>query len=92
MLKTETVKTHVMFPAELLEAIDKTAGNRKRSKFIVQAVKEKLQALKIQQALNTAAGCWKDSNHPDLKTEKDIRTYLKKTREITEKRIRRFSE
>jgi len=92
MLKTERVKTHVVFPANLLKAIDKTVGGRKRSKFIVEAAKEKLEELKIQQALEEAAGCWRDENHPDLKTQKDISAYLKKAREITEKRVKRFSE
>jgi hypothetical protein len=88
MLKTEKVKTHVMFPSELLQAIDKTVGGRKRSRFIVEAAKEKLEELKFQQALEAAAGCWRDENHPDLKNQKDIRAYLKKAREITEKRIK----
>ncbi|MBI4690309.1 MAG: hypothetical protein HY754_08605 [Nitrospirae bacterium] len=92
MLKTDKVKTHVIFPSELIEAIDKSVGGRKRSKFIVEATKEKLEELKLRQALEVAAGSWKDQNHPDLKTQKDIRAYLKKTREITDKRIRRFSE
>jgi hypothetical protein len=92
MLKTEKVKTHVMFPAELLQAIDKVVGGRKRSRFIVEAAKEKLEELKFQQALEAAAGCWKDENHPELRTQEDIRSYLKKTREITEKRMKRFSE
>ncbi len=91
MLKTEKVKTHVMFPAELLHAIDKTVGGRKRSRFIVEAAKEKLEELKFRQALEVAAGCWRDENHPDLKTQKDIKIYIKKARETTEKRIRRFS-
>lgn len=89
MLKTEKVKTHVMFPAELLQAIDKTVGSRKRSKFIVEATKEKLEELKFRQALEASAGCWKDKNHPCLRTQEDIRTYLKKAREITEKRDKR---
>jgi hypothetical protein len=92
MLKTEKVKTHVMFPADVLQAIDKIVGGRKRSRFIVEAAKEKLEELKFQQALEVAAGCWRDENHPDLKTQKDIKIYLKKARETTEKRIRRFSE
>lgn len=92
MVKMEKVKTHILFPAELLKDIDKTVGNRKRSRFIVHAAKEKLEELKLQKALEIAAGCWKDKNHPDLKTQEDIRAFLKKTREITDKRLKRFSE
>ena len=91
MLKPEKMKTHVIFPIELIEAIDKSVGGRKRSKFIVEAAKEKLEEIKFRQALEAAAGCWKDENHPELKTQKDIRAYLKKTRESTDKRIKRFS-
>jgi len=92
MLKIEKVKTHLMFPSDLLKAIDKTVGSRKRSRFIVEAAREKLEELKFQQALEAAAGCWKDESHPDLKIQEDIRSYLKKAREITEKRMKRFSE
>lgn len=92
MLKTEKIKTHVIFPAELLHAIDKTVGGRKRSRFIVEAAEEKLLEIKLRDALDASAGCWKDENHPDLKTEKDVRTYLKRARVTTEKRMRRRSE
>lgn len=92
MLKAGKIKTHVIFPSELLEEIDKTVGGRKRSRFIVGAAKEKLEELKFQQALESAAGSWKDEDHPDLKTQKDIRAYLNKTREVTEKRIKRLGE
>ncbi|MBA3071400.1 MAG: hypothetical protein FP829_04445 [Nitrospirae bacterium] len=92
MLKTEKIKTHVMFPSELIRAIDKSVGDRKRSKFIVEAAKKRLEELKVQEALEVAAGCWKDENHPDLRTQQDIRTHLKKMRELTGKRIKRLSE
>jgi hypothetical protein len=82
-MKTAKIKTHIIFPAELLDAIDKTIGGRKRSKFIVEAAKEKLEEIKFQQALEVAAGCWKDENHPDLESRKDINNYLQKAREIT---------
>jgi len=88
-MKTAKIKTHIIFPAELLDAIDKTIGGRKRSKFIVEAAKEKLEKLKFRQALEASAGCWKDKNHPCLRTQEDIRTYLKKAREITEERDKR---
>lgn len=91
-MKTAKIKTHIIFPADLLDAIDKTIGGRKRSKFIVEAAKEKLEEIKFQQALEVAAGCWRDENHPDLESRKDIRNYLQKARKTTEKRIKRFSE
>lgn len=42
MKTTKNNKTHLVFPRELLEMIDKLIGKRKRSKFVVEATKEKL--------------------------------------------------
>jgi len=58
MLKTEKIKTHVVFSAELLKAIDKSVGGRKRSRFIVEAAKEKLEELKFQKALDDNCLSW----------------------------------
>jgi len=91
-VKTAKIKTHIIFPADLLHAIDKTIGGRKRSKFIVEAAKEKLEEIKFQQALEVAAGCWRDENHPDLESRKDMRNYLQKARKATEKRMKRLNE
>lgn len=38
----ELQRIHVVLPRDLVEAIDRIAGRRKRSQFIVEAVREKL--------------------------------------------------
>jgi len=73
-----TIKTQIVFPEDLLEALDRTIQKRERSDFVVQAVEEKLQRLTLQQMFEKAAGIWKD--HPDLQTDVQARKYLKRLR------------
>lgn len=86
----ENVKTHVVFPKELLKSLDHLIGKRKRSRFVVEATQEKIERLKFAEVLEKAAGSWKDKNHPDLKTQEDVNKYLKKMRAKTNKRIARL--
>ena len=82
-------KTHLVFPRELLETIDKFVGKRKRSRFVVEAAKEKLAREKFAKALKEAAGCWRDENHPDLMTKRDVDRYVRKLRKSWRKRLKR---
>ena len=34
----KTIRTHVVFPKELVEAVDRLVGPRNRSRFFVQAI------------------------------------------------------
>jgi len=88
MLKTEKIKTHVMFPSDLLKAIDKTVGGRKRSKFIVEAAEKRLADIRIQKALEATAGCWKDENHPDMRGKDGAYRAVRKLRQENEKTLR----
>jgi len=90
MKVTKSDKTHLVFPRELLEAIDKFISKRKRSQFVVEATKEKLAREKFKRALEKAAGCWKDENHPELKTKKDINKYIRNLRKSWRRRLSRI--
>ncbi|MFQ6090752.1 MAG: CopG family ribbon-helix-helix protein [Candidatus Bipolaricaulia bacterium] len=81
-------RTNVMLPEELLEEIDRVAGKRKRSRFIAEAIEEKLARVRFEEALAQAAGAWSDENHPELKTQEDINRYLERVRRSTDERIR----
>lgn len=83
-------KTHLVFPRELLESIDKFVGKRKRSRFVVEATQEKLARKRFLKILGRAAGAWKDKNHPELHTKKDVDKYIKKLRGSFSKRTKRI--
>lgn len=64
---TKKAKAHLIIPEELLKSIDKLVGRRKRSEFITRATKKEMKRIQLQEALEKAAGLWKDENYPELK-------------------------
>lgn len=92
MKTTQNDKTHLVFPRELLETIDKFIGKRKRSQFVVEATKEKLAREKFLNILRETAGVWKDKNHPELKTKKEVDKYIRNLRKSWRKRLVKIYE
>ena len=90
MAITKNSKTHLVFPRELLETIDKLIGKRKRSAFVVEATREKITRERFAQIMKKAAGCWTDENHPELKTKKDLERYVRNLRKSAERRLKRI--
>lgn len=83
-------KAHLVFPEDLLESIDKLVGKRKRSKFVVEAARKELKRIQFLQALQEAAGAWKDKDHPEL-AEKGIYQWVREQREEENKRFKELS-
>lgn len=83
----ETLKTNVVLPKDLVEHIDEVAGRRRRSEFLTQAAQEKLARVRFEKAAAKAFGAWKDEDHPDLVTDKDMESYLYGIRKATSQRI-----
>ena len=50
---------------------DQFFGKGKRSAFLTGVVERELRKLKLLSALNDAAGCWSDEDHPELKHGSD---------------------
>jgi Arc/MetJ-type ribon-helix-helix transcriptional regulator len=73
-----TVKTQIVFPEELLQELDRHVKERQRSDFVVEAVQEKLQRLRLEESLSRAGGLWKDRS--DMKTDSQVNKYLKRLR------------
>ena len=53
------MRTHVILPEDLVKAVDKESGKGKRSKFIEEAVREKLRIDALRAALEATAGALK---------------------------------
>lgn len=75
-----TQKTTVVFPQSLLRRLQERVPLRQRSAFIVEAVEEKLALEEQLAAIEGAAGCWSDEDHPELKTDEDIDSWLSEIR------------
>jgi hypothetical protein len=61
-----TPRTMVPIPQGIAAGIDKIAGQKHRTRFIVEVLEAELQRREQLAALEEAAGSWKDENHPEL--------------------------
>jgi Arc/MetJ-type ribon-helix-helix transcriptional regulator len=85
-----TIKTQIVFPENVLEELDRNVKSRERSDFVVEAVEEKLQRLRFGRALRAAAGVWQ--NRGDMKTDREVQTYLKKIRRSDQERHQKLQK
>lgn len=79
-LADETIRTHVVFPKDLVEAVDRLVGPRKRSAFFVQAVEEKIDWERLGRALATTAGFLTGEAHPEWETPEQVSAWVHELR------------
>jgi hypothetical protein len=84
------IRTNILIPVDLAEEIKKAVGPRKRSSFLVEAAWEKLERMKLANALKGAAGAWSPELHPDLQTQDDINRWLRSLRREDAGRLKGF--
>jgi metal-responsive CopG/Arc/MetJ family transcriptional regulator len=84
-------KAHLVIPHDLLEEVDQIAGKRKRSLFITEATREKLQRERFLKTLEETRGAWNDKNHPELKTARDMEQFVSDKRQSYRKRLKRIT-
>ena len=78
----KTIRTHVVFPKELVEEIDRLVGPRKRSVFLVQAVEEKIGRERLGRALATTAGFLAEGTHPEWETPEQVSAWVHELRSL----------
>ncbi len=66
--QTRQRRAHVVMPVELIEEIDAQVGPRKRSRFVQEAVEEKLRRQRLQTSLAEMAGSLADVDTPGWET------------------------
>ncbi len=89
LVMSETkIKTHVVLPKDLLSEIRRTVGAKKRSEFLTEAAREKLKRVRLDKALERAAGLWTDERYPEFKTEEDVRSQMRNFRKAFGKRLK----
>ena len=86
------MRTHVILPDDLVEGVDKLVGKRKRSRFIEEAVLEKLKRERLGRALEEAAGMLRAEDYPEWSTPEKVSEWVRKSREADEERTRHIWE
>ena len=81
-MSTATRQANFLLPEDLVEELRKSVPRREQSKVIAEALRKELKRLKLQKALETSFGAWKDEDHPELQegTEAFIKSLRKSDR------------
>ena len=81
-MANETIRTHIVFPKELVEAVDRLVGPRKRGAFFVRAVEEKIDRERLGRALATTAGFLAEETHPEWGTPEQVSAWVHELRSL----------
>ena len=89
----ETTRAHIVIPQELLDAVDRLVGKRKRSEFVVEALREKVSRAEQSTALKESAGILNPANHPEWDSAEKVAAWVHNLRteddEIRERGLQR---
>ncbi len=81
-----TMRAHIVLPEDLLEKVDKIAGKRKRSRFIEEAVRERLSREALRLALEKTAGILRAEDYPEWSTPEKTSAWVHESRRADDKR------
>ena len=73
-----SVRTNLLLPEDLVEAVDRLAGPRGRSRYVAEAVRERLRRDERVKAIRAAAGTWKDN--PLFPTDESVVEWVRELR------------
>lgn len=69
------VRTNLLLPEDVVEALDRVAGPRGRSRYVAEAVRERVRRDERIAAIKEAAGSWKD--HPLFPTSEAVLDWVR---------------
>lgn len=72
------VRTNLLLPEDVVEALDRFAGPRGRSRYVAEAVRERLRRDERQALLGQIIGSWKD--HPLFPTSEAVYQWVRDLR------------
>ena len=70
------MRAHVVLPEEMIEEIDRVAGKRGRSRFIEEAVADKLRRARLLKALHETAGMLNAEDYPEWSTPEKVSQWV----------------
>jgi len=86
------MRTHIVLPESLIEEIDSVVGKRKRSRFVEEAIREKLKKRLLLKELQETAGILLSEEYPQWETAQKTAGWVREIRERGEERFRRSED
>lgn len=75
----------VPIPARVAAGIDKIAGHRRRTAFVVEVLEREMRRREQLDALEQAVGAWADADHPELANGAEA--WVREMRDASVKRL-----
>lgn len=72
------VRTNLLLPKELVDELDRCAGPRGRSRYVAEAVSDKLRRDRLREVVLATAGAWGD--HPRFPTRQSVVEWVRELR------------
>jgi hypothetical protein len=86
----EAVRTHVVLPKDLVDELNELVGPRRRSEFIAEAAKEKLDRLKRVRAFDRVVGSLADVDIPGWETPEAAAEWVRASRRLDSERLEKI--
>jgi metal-responsive CopG/Arc/MetJ family transcriptional regulator len=83
------MRTHIVIPVELIQEVDRVAGKRRRSRFVEEAIREKLSRQVRSTVLAATAGVLSPADYPEWETPEKVSAWVKAGREQDNARLAR---
>ena len=80
-----SVRTHVVIPSELVSEVDELVGKRRRSEFIVLALRERLVVLRRRKAALAVRGSVEDDESPGWDTPESTSEWVRNVRQESDR-------
>jgi len=81
-------KLHFTCSDDVVREMEAFIGKRGRSRFISEAIREKIAKEKFSFAVSECAGAWSLKKHPELSSIKKVSDYIDNIRKDSEKRLK----
>lgn len=86
-MSSEMMRTHIVMPKDLVDAVDRRVGPRQRSAFVIEAVEEKLRHEQRLELARQAAGSLAGVDIPGWETSEAAVAWVRKLRATDTKRL-----
>ena len=74
------VRTNLLLPKELVAEVDRFAGPRGRSRFVTEALSERLRRERMREAFEAAAGSLDPADYPHWSSSEKVVEWVRQLR------------
>jgi metal-responsive CopG/Arc/MetJ family transcriptional regulator len=79
------VRTNLLLPKDLVEEVDRFAGERGRSRYVAEALRQRLKRDRLREMIDTTAGAWSADAYPEFATSELVVDWVRARRaEVTD--------